>query len=107
MTRTLMADNGELVEVDCDCAECAVLRGENAGIRRRASYYAQENEKLRLRVAKLEEALNSVKNLLSGGQYAIARYDGKDMGLGEQYIVGSIFERADKALGVLQEARDE
>ena len=85
MTRTLMADNGELVEVDCDCAECAVLRE---------------------RVRELEEALNDVKNLLTGGQYSIARNDGNGMGLGEQYIIGSIFERADKALGVPPEARD-
>ena len=56
-------------------------------------------ERLEAENARLREALEAIKGLLGpDGEYAICKADGTKLWLGDDMIVGGVFEKADAAL---------
>ena len=54
-------------------------------------------------IRELIESINGLKSLLGDeGEYSICRSDRTPMGMGDGFVVGSVFERIDKAIKVVE-----
>ena len=56
-------------------------------------------------IRELIESINGLKSLLGDeGEYSICHSDRTPMGMGDGFVVGSVFERIDKAITAIEQS---